>query len=226
MSLLMRGSNINMDEKERIRAEAEKQDIDLLRLFAKRARLPFDPGVYFSRGHPILQRDSCLASYMQRVYIPMLRVLCKESGVYRPDGVMALDREIALKLMGRTVQTGEDIVRYKDPRGLPIYNGDVERDKTVARVEQVKREKLGLTDEQVAFVFNFVYGETKRIEDYVQVMEGGRINALGGIEKFTFGSKSRADAMAKSLGAEGKIAGVSERMGDGSQEYVVTVFSK
>ena len=219
-----------MNRLEEIRDSAERQDMALLRLFAKRAKYYFNPQVYFDRQHPILQRDSCLSSYINRVYLPILKVLCEKSDYGDSDEVISLDREIAFKLMKRTSEIGQAVVEYKDPRGLPVHIKKIEKQKKRDRVAQSLEEGLYLDPRKVRIIFNLVFRETRRIEEYVKSAEHGRRSTDGGLRTIATDSKDLVESIKSQLENEGQrlpgkhSVGVSQTPTEIGTRYSVTLF--
>lgn len=162
-----------------IREQAEHWDKELTRLLALRADYPANLDFYQKREN--FGNDSCLHEYASRFYSGVLSAICSDfqNPVRRElvNGVFDIDKKIMFLLIQRTGVIGQEVARYKHPRGMPTYVPEVEAKKLEARAQEAIH--FAANPDKIKAAFQLIFDETKRIEEYVAETE--QLNATGGI---------------------------------------------
>ncbi len=205
-----------MRDLKQIRKEINKLDDKILELAEKRSHYHLNREFYKRDNDKELSQNSALFHYIKTKYLSMINHVCKKGNKKEEwHYLMDIDKELVLTIMKRC-NKGVDVVRYKEPLGLPIYVKEVEEKKLKELKESGK--KMGLEERAVEGMFKGVFSETKRIEEYIKKTDPKNNNNVPSIQRYKAGTKQAKDIMM--FQAERKIEELKKEKG---RDYSVKV---
>ncbi|MBS3163769.1 chorismate mutase [Candidatus Woesearchaeota archaeon] len=147
----------------RIRNEIQKKDIAIVCKLVERSKFLINDEFYRKRNHPEFEQNSVLFSYIQRVYRPIIEMICPPGNERAEwEYLSGIDFRLVRAIMNRT-ELGFDVAHYKDPRGIPVYAPDVEEKKLKSFEEMVMEEDVDPS--RIREAMQFIMKMTKRIQD-------------------------------------------------------------
>ncbi|MCK4521751.1 MAG: chorismate mutase [Nanoarchaeota archaeon] len=182
-----------MEDLKQIRKKISEFDLKILKLAKERSGYLLNKGFYKPENNKELWQDSALLHYIKIKYLPIISHICKEGNDKKQwEYLMKVDKPLIYNIINRC-GLGVDIVKCKDPLGLPIYVPETEA-KKIKELKECGR-KIGLEGKAVEGMFKAIMDETKRIENYISETNIASNVSLSPVQEYKAGTKNAKEIM-------------------------------